>query len=80
MHCSAALSGDRFALRRVEAVAKADAEEATTRGQYSATIASADRAWEAKDREKAAELYAAAEPALDATRRRRLDYVRRKPH
>jgi hypothetical protein len=79
-HCAAVLSGDRFALRHVEAVSKVDAEEATGQAQYSATIASADRAWEAKDRERAAELYAAAEPALDATRRRRLEYVRRKPH
>ncbi|EHN12317.1 hypothetical protein PAI11_07790 [Patulibacter medicamentivorans] len=41
-------------------------------------IDEADRAWQGGDRQRAAELYESAAPALDDARRRRVDYARRK--
>lgn len=77
-HCSAALAGDRFALRAVENAAGVESERVTLQYQYGAIIDRADHAWEAGEREKAALLYASAERALDETRRRRLSYMRAK--
>lgn len=51
---------------------------ATLGAQYGAILDQAERAWTDGDRERAAELYEKAEPALDETGRRRLVFVRDK--
>jgi hypothetical protein len=43
---------------------------------FGAILDEADRAWLEKDRDRAADLYETASPALDEVRRRRLAFVR----
>jgi hypothetical protein len=76
--CQELLRGDDRAYRELEAVVSEEREAETLQGEYGPTIRRADEAWERKERERAADLYESAEPALDRTRRRRLTYVRRK--
>ena len=50
---------------------------ATLRAQFSAIIDRADRACESKDLNKAADLYEKSLPALDETRMRHLEHLRK---
>lgn len=77
-YCGPALAGDREAFQKIEEAARVEGERLLVRYKYGAIINRADHAWENKDRVRAAELYEEAEPGLDTTRKRRLDYIRRK--
>lgn len=75
LHCTAALTGDREALRMVRNVAQEESRRLTLWAQYGAIIDKADRAWESKNLRLATDLYQEAQPALDKTRTRRLRYL-----
>lgn len=77
-HCGAALAGEASALQTVEREAVAASERVTLQARFGAIVDRADRAWESKDLSLTMELYQRAEPALNDTRRRRLDYLRRR--
>jgi hypothetical protein len=72
------LAGDASAFATLASATAAARHAATLQAQYGAIIDEADRAWEAKDRDRAAALYETAEAALDDVRRRRLKYARRR--
>jgi hypothetical protein len=76
-HCGALLAGDAVAFERLRAMVAPLRRAATLQAQFGAIIDRADKAWELKDFSKAAALYAKCEPALDETRERRLEYLRK---
>jgi hypothetical protein len=73
--CGALLKGDDGAFEDLRVAAAPQRRAVTLQAQFGAILDRADRAWEAKDLGRAIELYQKAEPALDDTRRRRLDYL-----
>jgi len=76
--CRNLLSGDDDDFQALRLTALNLRKKTTLQAQFGGKINGADKAWEAKEYVKAAELYKAAEPALDKTRRRRLIYLNRK--
>jgi hypothetical protein len=76
--CQNLLLGDDKAFQALRLTAFDLRKKATLQAQFGGKIDRADKAWEAKEYNKAAELYKAAEPALDKTRRKRLTYLNKK--
>lgn len=76
-HCGALLAGNASAFDEVDAAVAPLRKAATLQAQYGAIIDRADKAWESKDFGKAADLYEKSAPALDETRARRLEYLRK---
>lgn len=76
-HCDALLAGNANAFEKVGATIAPLRKAATLQAQFGATIDRADKAWELKDFSKAADLYERSAPALDETRMRRLEYLRK---
>lgn len=74
--CSSLLRGDESAFDALRSQIAHLRREATTQAQFGAIMDKGDIAWERKDYKQAAECYAAAERGLDATRKRRLNYLR----
>lgn len=76
-HCDTLLAGNANAFEKVDAAVAPLRKAATLQAQFGATIDRADKAWESKDFSKAADLYERSVPALDETRMRRLEYLRK---
>lgn len=76
--CGPLLNGDTDAFEKLRAAAAPGRRAATLQAQFGAIIDRADKAWESKDLSKAAALYEKSEPGLDATRVRRLEYLRKR--
>jgi hypothetical protein len=76
-HCDALLAGNAIAFEKVDAAVAPLRKAATLQAQFGATIDRADKAWESKDFSKATDLYEKSAPALDETRIRRLEYLRK---
>lgn len=75
--CQLLLDNDEDAFKRLRSIVDPARQSATLQAQFGAMIDRADKAWEEKRFQVAAELYSKAQPALDVTRRRRLDYLMR---
>jgi len=73
--CRDVLVGDADAFEMLERVTSVSRQAATLQAQYGPIVRQADKAWEDKNLDLAATLYRASEPALDKTRRRRLEYL-----
>lgn len=76
--CHGLLAGEPSAFARLSSEVRPRRKAGLLRAQFGAVMNRADRAWEQKDLLKAMALYGEAEEALDATRRRRLTYLRSK--
>ncbi len=76
--CHDLLRGDAAAFEELQSVVAPKRQVETIRSQFGAIIDRADRAWESKDFTQAADLYEKAAPGLDATRVKRLEYLRGK--
>jgi hypothetical protein len=74
-NCKTLLAGDPAAFEHLRSVVSPMRQAATIQAQFGAIIDRADRAWDAKDLERAAALYEKAIPGLDETRTRRLQYL-----
>ena len=74
--CRDVLVGDADAFEVLERVTSVSRQAATLQAEYGAIVDQADKAWEDKNLDRAATLYEASQPALDKTRRRRLEYLR----
>ncbi len=77
-HAAPLLAGDDAAFDALDRSAAPGRAAGTLRATYGATRDRGDAAWDAGDRALAADFYEAALPHLDATRQRRLVYIRRR--
>lgn len=76
-HCEALLRGDGNAFAALSAAVAPHRKAITLDAQFGAIIDRADKAWESKDFSEAIALYEKSAPALDETRMRRLEYLRK---
>ncbi len=76
-HGGALLAGDANAFEKVNVAVAPLRKAVTLQAQYGAIIDRADEAWVSKDFDKAVDLYEKSAPALDETRARRLEYLRK---
>jgi len=74
-NCQLLLVGNDKAFRRLNSVVSPMREATTLQAKFGAILDRADQAWEQKNLSEAASLYERAAPALDETRRRRLEYL-----
>jgi hypothetical protein len=76
--CRLVLEGDESAFVKLREVAEQLRKAATQQAQFGAILSRADQAWDDKDWGAARSLYERAEPTLNSTQRRRLEYMRKK--
>ena len=76
--CVSLLKGDAGAFEDLRVAVAPQRKAVTLEAQFGAIVHREDQAWEAKDLDRATQLYQTAEPALDETRRRRLMYLHRR--
>lgn len=75
--CDLLLKGDTDAFEKLDAAVAPGRRAVTLQAQFGAVIDRADKAWESKDFSKATALYERSQPALDETRMRRLEYLKK---
>jgi hypothetical protein len=77
-NCGVLLAGDRDAFEKLRSAVSPLRQAATLQAEFGAIIDRADRAWDSKDFSEAAANYEKGANALDETRMRRLEYLRKR--
>ena len=77
-NCGALLAGDGKAFEELRSVVSPQRQAVTLHAQFGAILDRGDRAWDLKDLNQAAALYEKGAPALDETRKRRLEYLKKR--